>query len=181
MSARSSCNDARAKGFRVWVAGGQRHVRDLATGETRSYELDQTPIERMFRSKTIDEEQLQAGLRFATAFEMAGLMAKPAMVSGDGMASTASGRRCREPIGGRIDANDEVAAALRHVGKMGGLVLEWVVGQGFDVKAFVQRINWNGRAMDERRAAGVLQGALSTLVVFYEGRRPLPDEPGGAN
>ncbi len=166
-----------SKGFRVSIEGNERVIVDKATGERLSRPLDKSPIERMYRPNgrgAITREQLEAGLRFAEAFELAGLLAKPAMVQE--LVGVASGRRAREPINGRIDAQDEVAAALRHVGLLGGLVLEWVVGQGFDIAEFVARMRWNGRAIDARYASGMLQVALSTLVAFYEGRRPLADD-----
>lgn len=165
---------AGSKGFRVSIEGSERVLVDRATGERVSRPLNKSPIERMYRADgkgTITRAQLEAGLRFAEAFELAGLLAKPAMVQE--LVGVASGRRAREPINGRVDAEREVAAALRHVGQLGGLVLEWVVGQGFDIKEFVQRVRWNGRPMNEMHAAGVLQGALSGLVAFYAGRRPL--------
>lgn len=163
-----------SKGFRVSIEGGQRVLVDKATGERLSRPLNKAPIERMY-PKTITREQLEAGLRFAESFELAGLLAKPAM-PGD-LVGTASGRAVREPIEGRLDAQREVAAALRYVGMLGGLVIEWVVGQGFDIDEFVTRVRWNGRALDARYVSGMLQASLSTLVAFYAGRRPLADDP----
>ena len=165
------------KGFRVSIEGGSRVIVDRATGERHSRPLDKAPIARLYRADgkgTITLEQLEAGLRFAEAFELAGMVAKPAMVQE--LVGVASGRRSVEPsINGRIDAQREVAAAMRHVGQLGGLVLEWVVGQGLDIQEFVARVNWNGRPMNVMHAAGVLQAALSALVDFYAGRRPLAE------
>lgn len=165
-----------SKGFRVSIEGGVRVLVDRATGERLSRPLNKSPLERLYRPKakdTISVEQLEAGLRFAQAFELAGLLAKPAMVRD--LVGVASGRRARDPICGRVDAEREVTAAMQHVGKLGGLALEWVVGQGCDVSEFVQRVNWSGRALNRHQAMGLLLGALSTLVAFYAGRRPLPD------
>lgn len=159
-----------SKGFRVSIEGGERVLTDRATGERHARVLNKSPLERLY-PKTISREQLEAGMRFAEAFELAGLLAKPAMVQD--LVGVASGRRARSPVCGLIDADREVAAALRHVGQLGGLVLEWVVGQGFTVAEFVQRIRWNGRPMNVMHASGMLQAALSGLVVFYQGRRPL--------
>lgn len=161
-----------SKGFKVSIEGGERVLTDRATGERHARVLNKSPLERLY-PKTISRDQLEAGLRFAEAFELAGLLAKPAMVQD--LVGVASGRRMREPVCGHIDADREVTAVMRHVGALGGLVLEWVVGQGYDVTEFVRRVNWSGRALNRHQAMGLLLGALSTLAAFYQGRRPVSE------
>jgi hypothetical protein len=129
------------------------------------------PIDRMAQARTIDIEMHQAGQRFHADFERAQLAGRYGTIHLDGVSA-----RGKSEIGDHVvAARQRVHLALEALGhrpeaariSASAEVCWWILGEEITIKAFVTRVRWTGREMNEGKASGVLIGALEALALHY--------------
>lgn len=159
-----------ADAVRVQLVAGRRRIwsRDEKGEVTfQDYPVGEwTVLDRMFADGRIDQDEFAAGLRFGLAFARAGYAARFGLADSIGVLID-GGKLWREPIGGSIDAQREVEAALKYIGERPAFVLTYLVGHGEDQGAFLTRCYNNGLRCDRQALQFMLRMALSSLAAFY--------------
>lgn len=127
-------------------------------------------LDRLRSEGKINDDEFQAGVRFAIRFELAGLSVHYGAIAYDAIRVDGGGV-WQEPINGSAIARAEIDDALEHVGSFGAVCLTWLIGMGESIDAFVWRCRGNGRAIHERAVQHVLALALGALASFYRRQR----------
>lgn len=131
-------------------------------------------LDRLRSEGKINDDEFQAGVRFAIRFELAGLSVHYGAIAYDAIRVDGGGV-WQEPLGGSEVARAEIEAALAHVGRFGAECLAWLIGMGEGIEAFAWRCRSAGKLIHERAVQYALETALGSLASFYKGERRYGD------
>lgn len=131
-------------------------------------------LQRWIRNQPpkITREMFDAGENFQDAFRIARLdplKANPLEISVD------FGQQMLDDLAGRAQiARKYVYAVLDRLGgtnSPGGSCLWYVLGEGYTIRDWGQKLGWNGHLVDEVSAAGILVAALAVAAL-----EPMPEK-----